>query len=98
MTKRYFATRHVTAEEFDGSKSCANRLGISWDSGNGYVGDPAYTGPADEPCWYIDDESKNVIGYDENLVNVGDFIVTIDNNTVLILSPSEFEAKFTSAL
>ena len=93
MAKIYRKITAIQAEQFDGTSDSAKRLGVEWDEGNGFIGDPSYT-PESQPCWYIPEDKFTVFGYDENSIKSGDWIIECSENIRLIMTNNEFKKYY----
>ncbi|WP_103851958.1 DUF1642 domain-containing protein [Lactiplantibacillus plantarum] len=93
MIKIYRKTDTIRAEQFDGTSDSANRMGVEWDNGNGFIGDPSYT-PESQPGWYVPEDKFTVLGYDENSIKPDDWIIECSGNIRLIMTNNEFKKDY----
>lgn len=82
---KIYQKQPIQAEQFNGTTDSANRLGVEWEDGNGFIGDPSYT-PESQPCWYIPEDKFTVFGYDENSIKPDDWIIECSGNIRLIMT------------
>jgi len=90
---KIYQKQPIQAEQFNGTSESANRLGVEWDEGNGFIGDPSYT-PESQPCWYIPEDKFNVFGYDENSIKPDDWVIECSENIRLIMTNNEFKKYY----
>ena len=90
---KIYQKQPIQAEQFNGTSESANRLGVEWEDGNGFIGDPSYT-PESQPCWYIPEDKFTVFGYDENSVKPDDWIIECSGNIRLIMTNNEFKKYY----
>ena len=93
MIKIYRKVDSIKVEQFDGTPDSANRMGVEWETGNGFIGDPSYT-PESQPGWYIPEDKFIVLGYDENSIKPNDWIVECPGNIRLIMRNNEFKKTY----
>ncbi len=90
---KIYQKQPIQAEQFDGTSDSAKRLGVEWEDGNGFIGDPSYT-PESQPCWYIPEDKFTVFGYDENSIKPDDWIIECYENIRLIMTNNEFKKYY----
>lgn len=90
---KIYQKQPIRAEQFNGTSDSANRLGVEWEDGNGFIGDPSYT-PESQPCWYIPEDKFTVFGYDENSIKPDDWIIECSGNIRLIMINNEFKKTY----
>lgn len=90
---KIYKKQPIQAEQFNGTSDSANRLGVEWEDGNGFIGDPSYT-PESQPCWYIPEDKFTVFGYDENSIKPDDWIIECSGNIRLIMTNNEFKKDY----
>ncbi|MFW2884555.1 DUF1642 domain-containing protein [Levilactobacillus brevis] len=90
---KIYQKQPIRAEQFNGTSDSANRLGVEWEDGNGFIGDPSYT-PESQPCWYIPEDKFTVFGYDENSIKPDDWIIEYSGNIRLIMTNNEFKKDY----
>lgn len=90
---KIYQKQPIQAEKFNGTAESANRLGVEWEDGNGFIGDPSYT-PESQPCWYIPEDKFTVFGYDENSIKPDDWIIECSGNIRLIMTNNEFKKDY----
>ena len=90
---KIYQKQPIRAEQFNGTSDAANRLGVEWEDGNGFIGDPSYT-PESQPCWYIPEDKFTVFGYDENSIKPDDWIIECSGNIRLIMTNNEFKKDY----
>lgn len=90
---KIYQKQPIQAEQFNGTSESANRLGVEWEDGNGFIGDPSYT-PESQPCWYIPEDKFTVFGYDENSIKPDDWIIECSGNIRLIMTNNEFKKYY----
>ena len=90
---KIYQKQPIQAEQFNGTTDSANRLGVEWEDGNGFIGDPSYT-PESQPCWYIPEDKFTVFGYDENSIKPDDWIIECSGNIRLIMTNNEFKKHY----
>ena len=90
---KIYQKQPIQAEQFNGNSDSAKHLGVEWDEGNGFIGDPSYT-PESQPCWYIPEDKFTVFGYDENSIKPGDWVIECSENIRLIMTNNEFKKYY----
>lgn len=90
---KIYQKQPIQAEQFDGTSDSAKRLGVEWEDGNGFIGDPSYT-PESQPCWYIPEDKFTVFGYYENSIKPDDWIIECSGNIRLIMTNNEFKKDY----
>ena len=94
---KIYQKQPLQAEQFNGTSDSAKHLGVEWDEGNGFIGDPSYT-PESQPCWYIPEDKFTIFGYDENSIKPGDWVIDCPENIRLIMTNNEFKKDYSELL